>query len=211
MNFIYAQIKKFGTPINSLERSINKECKMKKKYILIIAILLVNTFDIASANSSFFAGINTGGHVFESNRNLGDTPLGGLTFGYHFNDRISAAVRVYTGKYKIRYSINNQTCATEYINGNLYHSDLYYTFLPKHRIRPYISAGFGKFNLKHSKSENLYHDFFDQGVLFNYGAGFDFFIHKISFMGDIRHFAATGVSRNELVFSSGINFHFSKF
>jgi len=178
---------------------------MKKtiKYIFILIIFMPLT---AEAQSPYFISLHTGGHVFESNRNIGDTFLLGLGLGYQFNNRLTAAVRLYTGKYDIQYSRDNQTCTTDSQSGNLYHADLYYRFLPDNYIKPYITGGIGKFNLKHSKSKELYHDAFDQGMLFNYGVGLEFFIQEISVLGDIRHFVATGDSRNEMVVSAGIVF-----
>ena len=178
---------------------------MKKtiKYIFILIFSLPLT---AGAQSPYSISIHTGGHIFESNRNIGDTFLLGLGLGYQFNNRLSAAVRLYTGKYKIQYPIDKQICTTDSQRGNLYHADIYYHFFPDSYIKPYITGGIGKFNLKHSKSIDLYHDAFDQGMLFNYGFGLEFFIQEISVAVDIRHFVATGDSRNEMVASAGFVF-----
>jgi len=178
---------------------------MKKtiKYIFILIIFMPLT---AGAQSPYSISIHTGGHVFESNRNIGDKFLLGFGLGYQFNNRISAAVRLYSGKYEIQYPIDNQICTSDSKTGNLYHADLYYKFWPGSYLKPYITGGIGKFNLKHSKSIELYHDSFDQGMLFNYGVGLEFFIQEISVVGDIRHFVATGDSRNEMVVSTGIVF-----
>ncbi|KPA17076.1 conserved hypothetical protein, secreted [Candidatus Magnetomorum sp. HK-1] len=73
---------------------------MKKLSITTILIILfpLSTF----AKSPYYMSIHTAGHVFESNRNIGDTFLLGLGLGYHFNKHLNAAVRLYTGKYKIQ-------------------------------------------------------------------------------------------------------------
>jgi opacity protein-like surface antigen len=181
---------------------------MKKIHISLIACLLIFFSKNATAQSKYFAGIHTGGHVFESNRNIGDTFLSGLVIGYDFNEKISAAVRMYTGKYKVKYARDNLTCTTDSIRGELYHADLYYRVFTIQNIKPYITGGIGKLNVKHSKSEDLYHDSFDQGVLFNYGAGLEFFIQDVSLMADIRHFMSTGDFRNELVVTTGLVFRF---
>jgi len=185
---------------------IKKKGKSMKKTIQYIIILIIFIPLTVEAESPYFLSLHTGGHVFESNRNIGDTFLLGIGFGYHFNNRISAAVRLYTGNYDIQYPIDNQTCTSDTQSGNLYHADLYYRFLPDNLIKPYITGGVGKFNLKHSTSEELYHDSFDQGMLFNYGVGLEYFIQEISVVGDIRHFVSTGDSRNEMVLSAGIIF-----
>jgi len=57
-----------------------------------------------------------------------------------------------------------------------------------------------------SKSEILYNESFDKGMLFNYGIGFEFYVQYISLIGDIRHFMAAEDSRNEFVLSAGIIF-----
>ncbi|MBF0449987.1 MAG: porin family protein [Candidatus Magnetomorum sp.] len=177
---------------------------MKKFYIPLIIMVLYSTPLPIFAQSPYYISIHTAGHVFESNRNIGDTFLLGLGLGYQFNKRLSAAVRLYTGKYEIQYPLYNQTCTTDTQRGNLYHADLYYRFLPDSLIKPYITGGIGKFNVKHEKSEEFYQDSFDQGMLFNYGFGLEYDIQDISLMGDIRHFLATGDSRNEMVLSVGL-------
>ena len=70
---------------------------------MVIYTIPLQTF----AQSPYFISIHTGGHVFESNRNIGDTFLLGLGLGYQFNNRLSAAVRMYTGKYDIQYLKDN--------------------------------------------------------------------------------------------------------
>jgi hypothetical protein len=197
-------------PGKSKTLSKNKGIQMKKlsiKTILVILFLLpLSSF----AKSPYYMSIHTAGHVFESNRNIGDTFLLGLGLGYHFNQHFNAAVRLYTGKYKIQYPKYNQTCISDRLTGNLYHADLYYRFLPKNLIRPYITGGIGIFSLKHSISEELYGDYFDQGMLLNYGAGLEFFVKDISVLGDVRHFMSTGDSRNEMVIPVGIAFRLAE-
>ena len=182
---------------------------MKKLSITTIFIILFNFPLSTFAKSPYYMSIHTTGHVFESNRNIGDTFLLGLGLGYQFNDHFNASVRLYTGTYKIQYPQYSQRCISDRLTGNLYHADLYYQFLPENLFRPYITGGIGKFSLKHSKSEALYGDYFDQGVLFNYGIGLEYSIQEISLAGDIRHFLATGNSRNELLVSIGIVFRLS--
>ena len=113
---------------------------------------------------------------------------------------------MYTGKYEIKYAKDNLTCTIDNQRGNIYHADLYYRFFPGRLIDPYITGGIGKFDLKHEKSIELYDDAFDQGMLFNYGVGLEYFIQDISMVGDVRHFVSTGDSRNEMVVSVGIVF-----
>jgi len=178
---------------------------MKQLIKLIVTLILFSPLPTL-AQSPCFISLHTGGHVFESNRNIGDTILFGFGLGYHFNKRISASVRMYTGKYDIQYTKDNRTCTTDNQRGNLYHADLYYRFFPGRLIVPYITGGIGKFDLKHEKSIELYDDAFDQGMLFNYGVGLEYFIQDISMVGDVRHFVSTGDSRNEMVLSVGIVF-----
>lgn len=178
---------------------------MKKLYILLI--MVIYTIPLPTfAQSPYFISIHTGGHVFESNRNIGDTFLLGLGFGYQFNNRLSASVRMYTGKYDIQYLKDNIACTIDNHRGNLYHADLYYRFFPGRLIVPYITGGIGKFDLKHEKSIELYNDAFDQGMLVNYGVGLEYFIQDIALVGDVRHFVSTDDSRNEMVLSAGIVF-----
>ena len=179
---------------------------MKKLYIFIIGIIIYLNPLQSFSQSPYFISLHTGGHVFESNRNVGDTHLLGLGLGYQFNKRFSAAVRLYTGKYEIQYPKDNQICKTDFQKSNLYQADIYYHFLPDTLIKPYITCGIGKFNLKHSKSEILYNESFDKGMLFNYGIGLEFYVQYISLIGDIRHFMAAEDSRNEFVLSAGIIF-----
>ncbi|KPA11231.1 outer membrane beta-barrel domain protein [Candidatus Magnetomorum sp. HK-1] len=158
------------------------------------------------AQSPYFISLHTGAHVFESNRNIGDTFIPGIGLGYDFNKRISAAIRLYTGEYKIQFNKDNETCETETQTGHLLHADIYYRLFRENLIQPYITGGLGKFNLSHSKSESLYKEDYDEGLLLNYGFGFEFFIENISVLADVRHFVAIGIPRNELVFSAGIVF-----
>jgi len=83
---------------------------------LTISTMLISLFyfpQLAFAKSPYFISINTAGHVFESNRNIGDTFLLGIGLGYHFNEHFNATVRLYTGKYDIQYPETNQSCTTD--------------------------------------------------------------------------------------------------
>ena len=183
---------------------------MKKKLIITVLLILFFYPLPTMAKYPYYISIHTAGHVFENNRNIGDTFLLGLGLGYNFNNRLSTAIRFYTGKYDIQYPKDNQTCIKDSKTGNLYHADLYYHFLPDNYIRPFITGGFGKFNIKHSKSEELYQDYYDQGILFNYGVGLEFYVKDVSVLGDVRHFVSSGDSRNEMVLSVGIIFCIGK-
>jgi len=65
-------------------------------------------------------------------------------------------------------------------------------------------------NIKHSKSEELYHDYYDQGILFNYGVGLEFFVKNVSVLGNVQHFVSSGDSCNEMVLSVGVIFSIGK-
>ena len=124
-----------------------------------------------------------------------------------FKDRFS--IIIIQKRYKgiiVSFTRNQDFCSMRNFQLTQHISSILKIILPDSYIKPYITGGIGKYNLKHSKSIDLYYDAFDQGMLFNYGVGLEFFIQEISVAVDIRHFVATGDSRNEMVASAGFIF-----
>lgn len=139
-----------------------------------LSLIAVTTATAANRPSAFTLTPQVGVMVFEGNQNLDPGLTSGLALGYNFGAHWGAeGVMTLTR--------SEEKVGRGDVDAIAAHLDLLYHFRPQKRLVPYLSLGFGGFNLEYNG-----HD--DGDLLAGYGVGLKYFLSEdMALRLDLKH------------------------
>ncbi len=140
-----------------------------------------------------------GGHSFEGNLNLDDSPFLGIALGYNLTDKW-AVEGVYT-----QTNADGENGADD-ADVQTYRIDALYHLWSDKALVPYLAAGLGGISSDYDHGEDRDH------LLFNYGIGIKYFVldDLIALRADVRHLLDFPEPDNSLQYSVGLTFQLGK-
>ena len=140
-----------------------------------------------------------GGHSFEGNLNLDDSPFLGIGLGYNLTDKW-AIEGVFTNT-----NADGEEGASD-ADVQTYRIDALYHLWPDKALVPYLAAGLGGISTDYDRGDDHDH------LLLNYGAGIKYFIldDLIALRADVRHLLDFPEPDNSLQYSVGLTFQLGK-
>lgn len=138
---------------------------------------------------------NVGLYTFDDNQNISNAPVYGAGFGYNYSERIGVEAAFNYADSDVEFSDDN-------VEAYVAHIDALYHFMPDKVFVPYVAAGLGTISINDTIGT-------ETNGLFNYGAGFKYFLSKtFAFRGDVRHIFDIEDSNNNFAFTMGFAYMF---
>lgn len=172
----------------------------RMKMIAVLAVFVSLTFLCRSALAQIEPGTftfipNVGLYTFDDNQNISNAPVYGVGFGYNYSERIGVEAA-------FNYAGSDAEPADDNVEAYVARIDALYHFMPGSEIVPYIAAGLGTVSISDAAGT-------ETNGLFNYGAGFKYFLSKtFAFRGDVRHIYEFEDSNNNFLVTIGFAYMF---
>jgi len=170
------------------------------KIFAVLAVLVLLTFLCRSAPAQIEPGTytfipNVGLYTFDDNQNISNAPVYGVGLGYNYSERIGVEAA-------FNYADSDAEHTDDNVEAYVARIDALYHFMPDKEIVPYVAAGLGTISINDTIGT-------DTNGLFNYGAGFKYFLSKtFAFRGDVRHIFDFEDSNNNFAFTMGFAYMF---
>jgi len=138
-----------------------------------------------------------GGHVFEGDQGLEDSPFWFIGLGYNLTEKAALeAVWTYA-------DADGDSSTDSDAEVHTFRLDALYHFTPEKKLVPYLAIGLGEIYSKYDQGGKRHH------LLANAGGGLKyFFSESVALRGDIRYLLDFPEPKNNLQYSAGLIFQF---
>ncbi len=168
-------------------------------WLVLLCCCVGLTAHAENKENAFTLSPMVGGHTFEGNLNLDDSPFLGIGLGYNLTENWTVE------------GVFTHTDADGEDGGSdakiqSYRIDALYHLWPDRDFIPYLAAGIGGISTDYDRGDDTDH------LLFNYGVGVKYFIldDLIALRADIRHLIDFPEPDNSLQYSVGLTFQLGK-
>ncbi len=165
--------------------------------VLFLSLLLATSAWAGIQPGAFTLSPMVGGHIFEDDYDLENSPFLSLGLGYNLTEQ-AALEAVYS-----QTNADGESAADSDARVRTFRLDALYHFMPEKTLVPYLAIGVGEINTKYDVGGR------DRNLLANVGAGVKYFVaEEFALRADVRSLLDFPDPEKSLMYSAGLFFQF---